>query len=182
MEAKSWLDGTMRELIRDRIDVADLLREHGVELRRAGGNRHVALCPFHAERTPSFTLYSEGNYHCFGCGAHGDAIALVMRLRSLPFREAVAELAYRAGISLVGRRQPLAPTPRQRAVAQREAIFEELRVAWRERAQITSSVMGLPSLEQWALDYWLPDLADRELALIARFYWLAIEVRERRPA
>ena len=58
----------------------------------------AGLCPFHAERTPSFKIYLKGNYyHCYGCGAHGDAITYVMQQLRLTFSEAVAELAGTGG-------------------------------------------------------------------------------------
>ena len=55
------------------------------------------LCPFHQETSPSFYAY-HGGYHCFGCGAHGDAIEFIVRTRSIPFDEAVADLAAAAGL------------------------------------------------------------------------------------
>ncbi|MEE8544320.1 MAG: CHC2 zinc finger domain-containing protein, partial [Alphaproteobacteria bacterium] len=65
------------------------------------GREHVALCPFHNEKTPSFTINEDkGFYHCFGCGAHGDVIGFVMRAAGLSFPEAVANLAAAAGVPL----------------------------------------------------------------------------------
>jgi len=55
------------------------------------GNKHVALCPFHSETEPSFTVFDE-NYHCFGCGAHGDCITFVRELYGLSFPEALERL------------------------------------------------------------------------------------------
>src|SRR5437879_12941439 len=69
-----------------------------VALRRRGRSA-VALCPFHAEKTPSFTVSEErGFFHCFGCGVHGDVFAFVMRTESLAFPEAVRRVAERFGI------------------------------------------------------------------------------------
>lgn len=65
------------------------------------GREFVALCPFHNEKTPSFTVVEEkGFYHCFGCGAHGDAIRFLMDNEGLPFHEAVEKLAAEAGLPL----------------------------------------------------------------------------------
>ena len=69
-----------------------------VKLERAGKNRK-ACCPFHAEKTPSFTIYENG-YHCFGCGAHGDAIGFVMQTEGVEFIEAVSRLASQAGLEV----------------------------------------------------------------------------------
>lgn len=61
---------------------------------RYGGNRITALCPFHEEKTPSFTVYADQNtFHCYGCQAHGDVINFKMKIDNLSFKEAVKELA-----------------------------------------------------------------------------------------
>src|SRR4051794_21564371 len=71
-----------------------------VKLQRAG-REWKACCPFHKEKTPSFTVSDEkGFYHCFGCGAHGDAIRWLTDARGLPFMEAVTQLANAAGIQM----------------------------------------------------------------------------------
>lgn len=82
-----------------RADIAEIIGAR-VPLRRAG--RELAgRCPFHEEKTPSFTVSPQKQfYHCFGCGAHGTAIGFLMALDRLDFREAVTELAQRAGMTL----------------------------------------------------------------------------------
>ena len=71
-----------------------------VKLTRAG-REYKACCPFHQEKTPSFTVNDEkGFYHCFGCGAHGDAIRFLTDQRGLPFIDAVKELAGKAGMEV----------------------------------------------------------------------------------
>jgi DNA primase len=65
------------------------------------GHEHVGLCPFHREKTPSFTVSeAKGFYHCFGCGQHGNAIDFVMATEGLEFGEAVARLAEQTGLAL----------------------------------------------------------------------------------
>ena len=56
------------------------------------GRTLTALCPFHGEKTPSFHVYTDGHYHCFGCGAHGDVFSWLMQARGMSFREAVEYL------------------------------------------------------------------------------------------
>ncbi|HPN14754.1 MAG TPA: CHC2 zinc finger domain-containing protein [bacterium] len=61
---------------------------------KRSGNSYKALCPFHKEKTPSFTLYPEANsYYCFGCGVHGDTIDLIRNLNNCDFKQAVAYLS-----------------------------------------------------------------------------------------
>jgi len=82
-----------------RTDIAEVIGAR-VPLRRSG--RELAgRCPFHEEKTPSFTVSTQKQfYHCFGCGAHGTVIGFLMAIDRLDFREAVAELAQRAGMTL----------------------------------------------------------------------------------
>jgi DNA primase len=70
-----------------------------VRLARSG-RQWKGCCPFHGEKTPSFYVYEDGHYHCFGCGAHGDAIGFVMQSESAGFMEAVERLAAEAGIEV----------------------------------------------------------------------------------
>lgn len=82
-----------------RTDIVEVI-DGRVPLRRAGKD-YQACCPFHEERTPSFTVSSSKQfYHCFGCGAHGSAIGFLMQHERLSFPEAVADLAGRAGLTL----------------------------------------------------------------------------------
>lgn len=88
-----------REAIRERIDLVELVSGY-VRLERAGSN-FKGLCPFHTERTPSFYVSPSLNrFHCFGCGASGDAFSFLMRIEGISFREALQRLAARAGIEL----------------------------------------------------------------------------------
>ncbi len=83
----------------NRLDIVDVVESY-VPLKRAGSNL-VACCPFHGEKTPSFTVSpSKQFYHCFGCGAHGTAIGFVMEYAGLGFVEAVRELATKAGMAV----------------------------------------------------------------------------------
>ncbi|MEN3002610.1 MAG: DNA primase [Armatimonadota bacterium] len=89
----------LRETIRERIDLVELVSGY-VQLERAGRN-FKGLCPFHTERTPSFYVSPSLNrFHCFGCGASGDAFAFLMRIEGISFREALRRLAAQAGVDL----------------------------------------------------------------------------------
>ena len=87
------------EEIRERTDIVDLISQY-VNLKKQGGS-YVGLCPFHNEKTPSFSVNREKQiYHCFGCGAGGNAYTFIMEYDSVSFREAISALAERAGIVL----------------------------------------------------------------------------------
>ncbi|UDL04614.1 DNA primase [Marinobacter sp. CA1] len=87
------------EELLDRIDLAELIGSR-ITLKKAGGN-YKACCPFHDEKTPSFNVRPDkGFYHCFGCGAHGDAISFIREFDGLGFTDAVEELARRQGLEV----------------------------------------------------------------------------------
>lgn len=87
------------DLLRTRIDLPEVVGSY-LALKRAGTS-YKALCPFHEEKTPSFMINrGDTHYHCFGCGAHGDAIAFLMNFQKLGFVEAIESLAERFGVVL----------------------------------------------------------------------------------
>ncbi|GMQ96202.1 MAG: DNA primase [Gammaproteobacteria bacterium] len=82
-----------------RVDIVDVVDEY-VPLKK-GGKDHKACCPFHNEKTPSFTVSADKQfYHCFGCGAHGSAISFLMEYAHMDFVEAVEDLASRVGLEV----------------------------------------------------------------------------------
>jgi DNA primase len=86
--------------VRDRTEIVDLVSNY-VQLKKTGRS-YKGLCPFHQEKTPSFVVFPEsGNFHCFGCGRGGDIFTFYMGVEHVEFREALQELAKRAGIELV---------------------------------------------------------------------------------
>lgn len=87
------------DTLRSRLSLAEIVGRT-VKLTRKG-REFTGLCPFHHEKTPSFTVNEEKEfYHCFGCGAHGDAIGFLVETQKYTFMEAVKELAEQAGLSL----------------------------------------------------------------------------------
>jgi len=91
--------------IRSRVDIVEIVGQF-VNLKRAG-EHWKGLCPFHSEKTPSFTVNPKrGIFHCFGCGVGGDAFGFLMRQDRLAFPEAVRALAQRSGVELPTQRTP----------------------------------------------------------------------------
>jgi len=142
--------------LRQRLSLVQVISRK-VKLTRRG-REQTGLCPFHAEKSPSFTVNDDkGFFHCFGCGAHGDVIGFVMRSDGLSFPETVERLAREAGLEL-----PVS-SPEERERTQRQATLVsamETAAAWYE--QQLKVPQGRP-----ALDY----LKQRGLsdATIARF-------------
>ncbi len=82
------------------VDIVDVAARY-VDLKPAGGARFKALCPFHREKTPSFHVMRDRQiFHCFGCGKGGDVLTFVQEMEGLEFREALEQLAERAGVRL----------------------------------------------------------------------------------
>ncbi len=102
------------EQIKDRLDIVEFIRQYVPGLKRAG-KTYKACCPFHHEKTPSFTCSSEkGLFYCFGCQEGGDIFAFLMKMENLSFREAVQRLAREAGLEYKPT-QALTPGEQRRA-------------------------------------------------------------------
>jgi len=87
-------------LVKERADLSEVIGDH-VTLRAAGGGNFKGLCPFHDEKTPSFSVRpSVGSWHCFGCQEGGDVIAFLMKIDGLGFTEVVERLADKYGVTL----------------------------------------------------------------------------------
>ncbi|MBK5963080.1 DNA primase [Thiocystis minor] len=123
-----------------RTDIVDLIGSR-IQLRKAGKD-YQSRCPFHDEKTPSFTVSADKQfYHCFGCGAHGSAIGFLMEYDHLPFREAIEELAQRAGLEVPssGEAVPAAPdqTPLFNLLEQAAILYRQ---QLREHAEASRAV------------------------------------------
>src|SRR4030067_3230781 len=80
------------EAIKREHDLREVIESYGVTLKKKGSN-YVGLCPFHKEKTPSFTVNPKTNlYHCFGCNAGGDVIGFICKMDGIGFKEAVEKL------------------------------------------------------------------------------------------
>ena len=121
------------EEIRSRVDIVELVGQW-VKLKRAGEN-WKGLCPFHTEKTPSFTVNpKKGIYHCFGCKAGGDAFSFLRKQERLDFPEAVRALAERTGVEL----------PTERAERAQDGRLEGLRAVMTRAAQFFADALWAP--------------------------------------
>jgi DNA primase len=140
-----------------RVDIVEVI-EARVPLKRAGRD-WTARCPFHDERTPSFTVSpAKQFYHCFGCGAHGSAIKFLMEYDRLEFRDAVEELAARVGLTVpdLGGRAPAADGGADLyTVLDEAATFyqREIRRSERVRAYLERRGLDPASIERFRLGY-----------------------------
>ena len=106
--------------LRARLSISDIVGRK-VSLKRRSGSEYAGLCPFHNEKTPSFTVNDKkGFYHCFGCGEHGDAVGFVMKTEGLSFPESVEKLAREVGLPV-----PRA-TPAERERVERASTLQQI--------------------------------------------------------
>lgn len=85
--------------LKDKVDLVDLINSYGVELKKSG-TRYSGLCPFHNERSASFSVSTQNYYHCFGCGESGDAFKFIEKMDGSNFSQAVEQLAEKTGFVL----------------------------------------------------------------------------------
>jgi DNA primase len=140
-EVTRALAGRIRDediaLVRERTSIVDVISEN-VTLKPAGGGNLKGLCPFHDEKSPSLNVTpTRGFYHCFGCGAGGDAINFVMEIDHLTFAEAIERLAGRAGVQL--RYEEAGPAP-IRQTGQRQRLI----AAHAEAVRFYAGQLGTP--------------------------------------
>lgn len=146
------------------VDFPAVVEVAGVTLRQCGAGRFRGRCPFHNEKTPSFVVYPDG-FHCFGCGAHGDAIDFVKRLHGLSFPDALRFLGLESGAVDMQqiRKQQAAKRIRQDAVKVYHrtihAMADELQIliagvkkfmtfaTWEQMQELSELISALPFWE-----------------------------------
>lgn len=139
-----------------RTDLVELVDNSGVKLVKSG-REWMGLCPFHSERTPSFTVRPDKGFcHCFGCGAHEKPIGYQMRVYGQTFIEALKDLAWKAGVDLteyVGRAEKPAHKPKPKIASRAD---EKDRVSETERRRKRGHALwrrGLPIADTEAEEY-----------------------------
>ncbi len=142
---------SLRDL-KNRVNIHDVV-VRVVALKKAGGARFKGLCPFHAEKTPSFNVSTDkGFYKCFGCGKAGDVINFVMETEGLQFTEAVEAIAQRFAVPLEYEEGSGGPTRETRSL--RQEIFEihDLATEFYRQAFLAKTPHG-----EFIRDYWMQD-------------------------
>ena len=152
------------DLLRDKADIVEVISSYS-HLKRAGGHTFKGLCPFHSEKTPSFTVdTAKGLFHCFGCAEGGNVYHFVQKIENLPFPEAVEWLARRFNYDLRyedqspgqaqawGRKRRLADANKAAADFFHKALMESPEAA-DARAYLAGRGFGREVAERWQLGY-----------------------------
>ena len=131
------------EQVRSAADIADVIGTY-IRLKKAGPNRYSGLCPFHGEKTPSFSVNTGKQfYHCFGCKASGDVFKFVMEIEGVTFRESLTSLAERYGIPIPRRDDPSADAESKA----RGAVYRMHEIAQEQFHSNLFSPSGAPARE-----------------------------------
>ncbi len=147
------------EEIRLRNDIVELIGTY-VNLKRAG-SRLQGLCPYHSERSPSFTVFPDSqSFYCFGCGAGGDVITFVMRSENLDYPGAVEHLAKRAGITI-----PTSPEEESAGMSRKRVYEMNLAAAKYFRACLFDERLGKQGMEYLAVKRKLPPVIIKRFGL-----------------
>jgi DNA primase len=169
----AWYTAESKERVRDAVDMVDLVGSR-TELRRAGVDSYTGLCPFHDERTPSFSVSpAKKAYYCFGCAVAGDPISFVRELDGLDFPEALEFLADRYNVPLELEREDPAAAARQARSERLLALLERTcryyeRYLWdstearRARAYLLGRGLDEPTLRGFRVGF-APSAWDRVL-------------------
>ena len=121
------------QIIKDRLTMSEVLERYGYEPNKKG----FMCCPFHLEKAPSMKIY-EKDYHCFGCGEHGDVITFVQKLFNLSFQEALKKIDIDFGLNLYG-----------------DKTFEELRKSHYQTKKLQAKMKREKAeREQLNVEYW----------------------------
>lgn len=178
---KAFSDDVLRS-IRERIDLVELVGAY-VALKRTGRNA-VGLCPFHADKRPSFTVSpSKQLFHCFGCGAGGDLFRFVMQRESIGFPEAVQFLARKAGVPLPDRAEDGVDRRRQALYDIHAAAADHFRrkLSGRggeaARRYLHERRLAPETLEAFGLGYAASSWDDLSASLLAKG-WTAAQLEE----
>jgi DNA primase len=150
-----------KEQLKSRVDIVTVIGEY-VRLRKSGANAYTGLCPFHSEKSPSFSVHATKQfYHCFGCNAGGDVLKFVMEIEGISFYEALKSLAERFGIAMPKRSEYSDADSRRREVLfqmhelAQEAFRANLRGSSGEaaRAYLARRGVAAETMEQFGLGY-----------------------------
>jgi DNA primase len=161
------------DLVKERVDIVQLVGER-VQLRKAG-RAYSGLCPFHAEKTPSFSVDPDRRtFHCFGCGERGDVFDWLIKIDGIDKAEALKVLAEKAGVPLTGGRPPAEREREKRLLAAHETAHFYFRQALRgtpkgKAAAEYVAARGIDGkmVEQFGVAY-APDLPDGLLAYLRK--------------
>ncbi len=146
------------EDIKSRIELSELIASYGIQVRNKGATK-TACCPFHNEKTPSFSINDrKGFYHCFGCSESGDAIKFVQKMDGLSFVDAVKKLAQSVGITIEEKQDPASGKRKRLYALMAEAAafynrcLKQLKVASQAREYLKSrDLEGI--VDDWLVGY-----------------------------
>jgi DNA primase len=112
-------------LKKDHIDLVSVVESAGIELKRTG-SRHIGRCPLHDDHDPSFVVFSDNRFRCFGCGESGDAIDLVQKVYRCDFKEALVRLGIKLGNLTPQQHEEIKQRKNRKALVQQFRAWERV--------------------------------------------------------
>ena len=169
-------------IIREAIPLPDVVEGAGITLKPAPGNRYVTLCPFHDEKLPSFTIYPDGGFKCFGCGVSGDVVNFVAKMERLSPLDAARRLDADYGLGLFENELSAVERAVYAQQAEQRKHDRELIAAfgeWERRHHI--AICNEIHLLEGLVPQYRPqspddDFSDEFAAIIEEITWLDIEL------
>lgn len=149
-------DETIQQ-IKESTDIVDLIGQY-VDLKKSGSN-YLGLCPFHSEKTPSFTVSRQKQFfHCFGCGEGGDAISFLMKRESLNYPEAIRRLAEQRGIVIAGSEEETQRAKRKETLyglnqLAMQYYYKTLLTETRPKEYLAKREIGFPVMNRFFLGF-----------------------------
>jgi len=152
------------------VSLVAVVESAGVELRHQG-NRHVGPCPFHAEDIPSFYVFDDGHFKCFGCGEHGDVIDFVQKLHSCDFKEALIILGIKQEKLTSQKRKEIKQLKRKRGLVkafkrwERQAI-DDVALLCRCCRTLLGKIRNIETLERYGSLYHLLQQSEYHFSIL----------------
>lgn len=152
------------QTVKQQADIVRVIGEY-ITLKKSGAQNYSALCPFHGEKTPSFSVHATRQfYHCFGCGQSGDVFSFVQKIENIGFSEAVAVVARKCGIPLPKREFSSPEEAREHRQRAKLLELQELAAAWfeeqlgspeaaRAREYLTSRGVTRETIQKFRIGY-----------------------------
>lgn len=160
----SIVPSDLAQTVKQQADIVRVIGEY-IRLKKSGAQNFSGLCPFHGEKTPSFSVHAVRQfYHCFGCGQHGDVFSFVQKIENTGFSEAVRIVAQKCGIALP-RREFSSPEQERESLERRKLLdLHELATAWfeeqlrspegaRAREYLTGRGVTAAAIQQFRIGY-----------------------------
>ena len=151
--------------IKKQVSLTDVLEKHNIKLNDNG----FCCCPFHNEKTPSFSIYKEKErYHCFGCGKSGDVITFIMDYYNISFKEAIKKLDEDYRLGLIKSKSEISPAERRKRQLELDAKREKAEEQRKKEEYSQYAYSRLCDFRRWLAGLEADEMTERDIEYIDR--------------